>query len=199
MLPALSANLRQHRCVLCSAGSGSGTSILPHPAAVVRGQARHPGMGGQGTRHTWQWGVEGHVCSPPIWGPTLLAGAQQGVTRGSHSTPRQAAQPCKRSRQRGAGSTSARVTINLISVNPSVGSRITPVTTRLTRRLHLHCVSAADLQINATAGGTVSVLAPAGSQGVAPPSCPPLPCGCGRCWGQAGDDTVTLAMPCPVG
>lgn len=124
----------------------------------------------------------------PLMALTAPPGRQHSLARGN--------------RQRGAGSTSARVTINLIGVNPSVGSRITPVTTRLARRLHLHRVSAADLQINATAGGTVSVPAPAGSREAAPPPLlptPAAPCGCGSCQGQAGGDPATSAAVCLVG
>lgn len=152
-LPALSANLWQHRCALCSAWSSSATSVPPHPAAMVRGWVRHPRTAGEGTPQPWQWGPEGCALLSSIRGPALPAVAWQGATRSSHGTPRQVAQPCERSRQQDAGSTSARVTINLLSINPSVRSRITPVTTQLARRLHLHRVSAVDLQISATMEG----------------------------------------------
>lgn len=57
-LPALSANLWQHRCVLCSAWSSSGTNIPPHPAVMVRGALGPVGRG------TWQRGAEGRARLP---------------------------------------------------------------------------------------------------------------------------------------
>lgn len=94
------------------------------------------------------------TCPVPAW---------RVATRGSHGTPRQWHNLARGAGSEATGSTSDRVTINLISVNPSIGNRITPVTTPLAWRFHLHRVSAADLQINAMAGGTVSAPAPAGS------------------------------------
>lgn len=67
-MPALSANLQQHRCVLCSAWSSSGTSIPPHPAEMVRECVSHPATGEQR-------GTEGPVCLSFVWGPSLLAAA----------------------------------------------------------------------------------------------------------------------------
>lgn len=130
------------------------------------------------------------LTSLHVWGPTLPVAVCQDAAHSSYGTHKQAAQSCKKSGEQGSGSASARVTINLISVNPSVGSRITPVTTRLVCRLHLCCVSAADLQTNAMAGGTMSMPAPACFQEVSSPTLPTPALWPQELQGQAGGDSV---------
>lgn len=101
-MPALSANLWQHRCVLCSAWSSSRTRIPPHPAEMVRECVRHPATGGQGTHPTRQRGAEGHAWLSFCLGTHSAGNCSLRCCScpSQHSPPpRKAAQPCKSSKQ----------------------------------------------------------------------------------------------------
>lgn len=151
-MPALSANLQQHRCVLCSAWSSSGTSIPPHPAEMVRECVRHPATGGQG-------GAEG-----PVWLSFCL---------GTLSTGSCSLRCCScLSQHPPAGSTALQEQQAVRCWHLSLGDNKSyqckpirrqednPCDNPARAELHLHRVAAVDLQINATAGGTSPLPSP---------------------------------------